>query len=129
MTESAPNMRDLGFVSVQDKRDAMAAAAVFCQPSVNESFSIVLMESWLTGTPALVHGACAVTVEHCRRSNGGLYCVNSAEFAATLDYLAAHPQTAQRMGELGRDYVLANYTWPTIVDRYSAVLRQVEAAL
>ncbi len=45
---------DAGYVSEEDKRDAYAASSAFCQPSTNESFSIVLLESWLAGKPALV---------------------------------------------------------------------------
>jgi len=52
---------DLGYVSVQEKHDAYAAADVYVHPSIYESFSIVLMEAWLQGTPALVHADCAVT--------------------------------------------------------------------
>ncbi len=109
---------DLGFVSPQDKRDAFAAADVFCLPSVNESFSIALMESWLAETPALVHADCAVTVEHCRQANGGLYFADTNEFAATLDYLFDHPAQAAQMGRNGRAYVLSRYQWPTIIPRY-----------
>jgi glycosyltransferase involved in cell wall biosynthesis len=126
---SAPQMRDLGFVSRQDKYDAMAAATLFCQPSVNESFSLVLMESWLCGTPALVHAGCAVTVEHCRRSHGGLYFADAAEFSAIIEYVHDHPATAKRMGAQGRDYVQARFTWPRIVAAYERLLAEVEAEL
>lgn len=118
---------DLGFVAAQDKVDAYAAASVFCLPSVNESFSIVLMESWLAGTPALVHADCAVTREHCLRANGGLYFANYPEFAATLNYLLDHPATAAQMGRQGRDYVLANYPWDVIIPRYQALFAEMEA--
>jgi len=124
---AAEGFVDLGFVPAQDKRDALAAAAVFCLPSVNESFSIALMESWLQETPALVHGRCAVTVEHCRKSNGGLYFTDYDEFAATLDYLLDHPETAARMGQSGRRYVLDNYRWPRIIPRYQELFAQVAA--
>jgi glycosyltransferase involved in cell wall biosynthesis len=96
--EAADSIVDLGFVPAQDKYDAYAAATATCQPSLHESFSIVLMESWLLGTPALVHGRCAVTVDHCRRSNGGLYFANYEEFVGTLNYLFDQPETARRMG-------------------------------
>ena len=125
--DAAAGFLDLGFVPTQDKLDALAAAAVFCLPSVNESFSIALMESWLQRTPALVHGRCAVTVEHCRKSNGGLYFSDYDEFAATLDYLLDHPDTAVRMGEGGRRYVLANYQWPSIIPRYQELFGRVMA--
>jgi glycosyltransferase involved in cell wall biosynthesis len=112
----------------QDKYDAFAAAALFCMPSVHESFSLVIMESWLMGTPILVHGDCAVTTEHCRRANGGLYFSNYPEFAATVTYLLDHPQIAQTMGRLGARYVLANYQWDTIIDKYHHVLAEVASS-
>lgn len=112
---------DLGFVPVQAKYDAFAAAAVLCQPSVHESFSIVLMEGWVAGKPALVHADCAVTKEHCIRSNGGLYFTNYREFAACVDVLTSRPVLGETLGLNGRRYVLQNYHWDTIVARYQAL--------
>lgn len=126
--DCADGFIDLGFVAAQDKLDAHAAATIFCLPSVNESFSLVLMESWLQRAPALVHGHCAVTVEHCRNSNGGLYFVDYEEFAATLDYLFDHPAVAARMGAGGRRYVLENYQWGTIIPRYQKLFASVLGA-
>lgn len=110
-----PFVRDLGFVPAQDKADAFAAATLFCNPSVNESFSLVIMESWLAQTPVIVNGQCAVTVEHCRRSQGGLYFGSYAEFAAVIDYVLAHPTVARRLGRNGRDYVLDHFQWPHVI--------------
>lgn len=64
---------DLGFVDQQDKFDAYGAATVLCQPSKNESFSLVIMESWLCCRPVLVHEACQVTRHFAEISHGGLY--------------------------------------------------------
>ncbi len=89
---------DLGFVPLQDKYDAYAAADILCQPSINESFSLVIMEAWLVETPVLVNGHCAVTVEHCRRSNGGLYFTNYEEFSATVDYLLEQGRSSPQNG-------------------------------
>ncbi len=118
---------NLGFVPRQDKYDAYAAADLFCLPSVNESFSLVIMESWLTETPVLVHGHCVVTREHCVRSQGGLYFTNADEFGAVIDYLHDQPQTAQQMGRNGRSYVLANYQWPQILAQYRQLLANMAA--
>jgi glycosyltransferase involved in cell wall biosynthesis len=120
---------DLGFVPVQDKYDAYAAADIFCMPSINESFSIATMESWLTGTPVLVHGHCAVTHEHCVKSNGGLYFTNYDEFAATVDFLLDNPHLAQQMGKNGRQYVLDNFQWPTVIAKYKQLIVTIEAEL
>jgi glycosyltransferase involved in cell wall biosynthesis len=116
------NIIDLGFVPGQDKYNAYGAATLLCQPSVRESFSIVLMESWMAGRPALVHADCAVTKDHCKRSNGGLYFANYDEFALCLDLLLDRPRLAARMGKNGRAYVLENFCWDIIVDKYQRLL-------
>lgn len=111
-------IRDLGFVPVQDKYDAYAAATLFCQPSVQESFSLVLMESWVAETPTLVNANCTVTKEHCVCSNGGLAFRNYPEFAACVDVLLSRPKLRVQMGRNGRKYVLDNYHWDRIVRNY-----------
>jgi len=119
---------NLAYVSAQDKYDAYAAATFLCQPSVNESFSLVIMESWLTKTPVLVNGRCAVTREHCRRSNGGLYFTTYPEFSAAVDYLFAEKSTRRKMGEKGRQYVLANYQWPAVIEKYGQLIGEMTDA-
>jgi glycosyltransferase involved in cell wall biosynthesis len=111
-------VHDLGFVPEQDKHDAYAAATVFCQPSVHESFSIVLMEAWMQGAAALVSARCDVTREHCQRGQGGLYFNGYQEFEALLDLLLSNEGLRQRLGERGRRYVEQNYTWEQIMNRF-----------
>ena len=109
---------DFGFVSEQEKRDAYAAAEVFCQPSLNESFSYVIMESWLCGTPCLVHEKCEVTRDHVVNSSGGLYFKCASDFSKTLDLMLSNNTLNQQMATAGRQYVLDNFTWKHIVDRF-----------
>ena len=109
---------ELGFIPAQDKYDAYAAALALCQPSLNESFSLVIMEAWLAETPVLVHERCAVTRDHCLAGNGGLFFDSFTDFVGCLDYLQEHPEAARRMAQNGRRYVLANYSWDRIVKKY-----------
>ncbi len=118
------SIRDLGFLSAEDKIDAFAAADLLCQPSLNESFSLVIMESWVQGTPVLVHGDCAVTSEHCATSGGGLRFTTYDEFARSVDGVLDDPRAAKAMGRLGRKYVLDHYRWPNIVARYQEVITE-----
>ena len=120
---------DLGFVSAQDKADAYAATLALCQPSLLESFSLVMMEAWLAGAPSLVHGRCRVTRDHCLASNGGLAFEDYFEFVEALELLARDGALRQRLGEAGRAYVLANYTWDRVTDNYLATLRAAGARL
>lgn len=109
---------DLGFVPIQDKYDAYGAATLFCLPSLNESFSLVIMEAWLCMTPVLVHGGCAVTRDHCVKSSGGLYYTSYDEFEGCLSFLLQNPQVAGKMASNGRKYVIENYSWDKIVSGY-----------
>lgn len=111
---------DLGFVSKQDKYDAMAAAELLCQPSHNESFSLVIMESWLCGRPVLVHSQCAVTRDFARRANGGLYFRNYFEFEGCVQYILTRPEQARTMGQNGGAFVRENFDWDVIVEKYRA---------
>lgn len=113
---------DLGFVPLQDKFDAYAAATLFCMPSLNESFSIVIMEAWLCGTPVLVHAGCEVTKDHCIKSNGGLYFNDYDEFEECVKYFLAHPTKRDLMAQNGKKYVVTNYSWEIIVERYKRLL-------
>jgi glycosyltransferase involved in cell wall biosynthesis len=120
---------DLGFVPAQDKLDAYAAALALCQPSLLESFSIVMMEAWLGGTPVLVNAGCPVTREHCLASNGGLFFGDYFEFVEAIDLLLGDEGLRRRMAENGRAYVLANFTWERVTANYLDVLTRLGAKL
>jgi len=113
---------DLKPVSGQDKYDGYAAALVTCQPSIHESFSMVIMESWVCGTPVLVHGDCDVTKYHCIKSNGGLYFHNFDEFEQCLDFYINNPHARMKMAENGRKYVMRNYGWDAVIEKYMKLL-------
>ncbi|WP_295067621.1 glycosyltransferase family 4 protein [Ruminococcus sp.] len=116
---------DLGFIDLQDKYNAQAAAEFLCQPSKNESFSLVIMESWLCGRPVLVHSGCAVTRNFASESNGGLYFGDYFEFEGCTDWFLNNKEKAAQMGENGRNYVRSNFAWDVIVDKYMKFFREV----
>lgn len=114
---------DLGFVTEEEKRQLMRGALALCQPSVNESFSIVLMECWQYNTPVLVHGACAVTSDHVRASGGGLYFENRQEFSLAVRTLIRDSDLRKRMGEAGARYVSEVYSWEAVLKRFEDAVR------
>jgi glycosyltransferase involved in cell wall biosynthesis len=81
-----------------------------------------MMEAWVTGTPALVHADCTVTTDFCQRSNGGLFFASYSEFALALELLLSRPQLATTLGRNGQRFVLANFTWDRIINRYADLL-------
>lgn len=121
-------VHDLGFLDDAEVPDAFAAAAAYVQPSTNESFSRTIMESWLAGTPVLAAGGSDVVRWHCERSGGGLTFTDEFELAQALSFLAAAPDEAARLAKAGREYVLANYQWPIVLDAMEASLRELQCA-
>jgi glycosyltransferase involved in cell wall biosynthesis len=104
-----PDIRYLGMLPEQDKLDAMAAATVVVNPSPFESFSIVVLEALLCGTPVLVNGGCEVLRGHVQRSRGGLYYTTGYEFVEALRLLLPDEVLRVRMGANGATYVRQNY--------------------
>ena len=47
------------------------------------------------------------------------------EFEGCVNYMLTHPDTAAGMGENGRKYVDANYTWEKITDRFIDIVERV----
>jgi glycosyltransferase involved in cell wall biosynthesis len=113
---------DLGYLSAQEKYDAYAAADVYVHPSLIESFSIVLMEAWLQGAPALVHADCAVTREAAEASGAGLAFRDFGEFAAALDLLLGDAELRRELGARGRAFVLKTCRWDEVARRTIAAM-------
>lgn len=117
-----PHIVDAGFVSEEEKHEAMAGATAFIHPSVNESFGIVLLESFLAGTPALVHAKSRVLVSQCRGAGGGLWFRHYPDFEAMLLRLLDDRGFRDGLGANGRAYVRREYGWPAIEGKFLAAL-------
>lgn len=112
----------LGFISEEEKYNGIAGAKCMLIPSAFESFSIVLLESFLCNVPVLVNEKSEVLKGHCLRSNGGLWYGTDEEFAEGLQYILAHENIRKRLGENGNAYVKKEYAWPTVLERIKAFI-------
>jgi glycosyltransferase involved in cell wall biosynthesis len=108
----------LGYLSDEDKFDALAAADLLIMPSYFESLSMVALEAWALGRPVLANGRCDVLKGQCIRSNAGLYYESYEEFAETLYSLESNGPLHARLGRNGRDYFTRHYAWPVIERKY-----------
>ncbi|MDR0993447.1 MAG: glycosyltransferase family 4 protein [Verrucomicrobiota bacterium] len=120
-----PAIFDAGFVSEQEKHEAMAGAVSFLHPSINESFGIVLLESFLAGTPALVHAKSRVLVSQSRAAGAGLWFRHYPDFETELLYYLDHPEERKAMGEKGRQFVAREYAWPAIEQKFLDALHSL----
>lgn len=118
----------LGFLSEEEKFDALQAATAVILPSHFESLSIMILEAWLMGTPVLVNGRSAVLRRQVQESNGGLYYTRYEEFEASLTLLLDRPTLRQQLGQQGKAFVQRRYDSARTMARYRAVLEQMEAS-
>ncbi len=75
-----PFIRFAGRLSDQERLQALEAATVVVVPSPYESLSLLALESFAVGTPILANARSEVLVDHCRKSNAGLYYADRDEF-------------------------------------------------
>lgn len=120
--EIAANVIELGYVAQSDVNVALAAAAVLVHPSHLESLGMVVLEAWLSGTPALVNAESVVLSDHCSASKGGLCFSDQDDFCAGLDTLLADPSLCRQMAENGARYTLDEFSWPAVRGRLLGAL-------
>jgi glycosyltransferase involved in cell wall biosynthesis len=114
-----------GFLPEEEKRAAYAEALAIVNPSLLESLSIVLMEAWLEGTPALVAAGSDVLRDHCEASGGGILFDSYESFRDGLDRLLSDEDLRDSAGQAGRHYVLKRYNWDAVTERLAAAVERL----
>ena len=123
-----PFIRFAGLLPDSERVQALEAATVVVCPSPYESLSLLALESMAVGTPVLVNARSAVLVEHCIRSNGGLYYADRDEFVECLKLLVRDARLRAALGQNGRDYVRKNYRWDTVLGKWDRLFAKVRNA-
>ena len=117
----------LGKVDLQEKTDALAACALLCVPSTQESFGGVYAEAWHFAKPVIGCAIPAVSEVVTHGTDGLLLKQNPLEIAEAICELLLNSGRSQQMGEAGQSKVRQNYTWQQIGGRveaaYTATLR------
>lgn len=117
-----PDIVALGFVDEPVREALLSQAVLLTMPSRYESLSLVLLEAWNHGLPAVVNAHCAVLKGQARRADGALYYRNYDEFARCLTRLLDDRPLARQLGRQGLAYVEREYRWPTVVARIDDLL-------
>jgi glycosyltransferase involved in cell wall biosynthesis len=123
-----PSVRFAGLLSDRERVQALEAATVVVCPSPYESLSLLALEAMSVGTPVLANARSAVLVEHCVRSNGGLYYSDRDEFVECLKLLVRDARLRAALGQNGRDYVRRNYRWDVVLGKYERIFANVRNA-
>jgi glycosyltransferase involved in cell wall biosynthesis len=123
-----PFVRFAGLLSDRERLQALEAATVVVCPSPYESLSLLALESLSAGTPILANARSAVLVEHCVRSNGGLYYASRDEFVECLKLLVGDARLRAGLGRNGREYVRHHYRWDVVLGKYERIFAKVKNA-
>ena len=121
-----PFIRFAGRLSDQERTQALEAATVVIVPSPYESLSLLALEAFAVGTPVLANARSEVLVDHCQKSNAGLYYADRDEFNESLRLLVADQRLRAAMGANGRDYVRHNYRWDVILAKYEKMFSSLK---
>jgi glycosyltransferase involved in cell wall biosynthesis len=121
-----PHVRFAGILPDEERLHALDAATVVVVPSPHESLSLLALEAFAVGTPVLANGRSEVLVDHCRRSNAGLYYEDRWEFVDALKLLTRDAALRAAMGRNGQAYVNANYRWDIIMHKYERMMTRLK---
>jgi glycosyltransferase involved in cell wall biosynthesis len=123
-----PYVRFAGLLSDRERLEALEAATVVICPSPYESLSLLALEAFAAGTPVLANARSAVLVEHCVRSNAGLYYADGDEFVECLMLLMRDARLRTALGRNGREYIKRNYRWDIVLGKYERLFAKVRNA-
>jgi glycosyltransferase involved in cell wall biosynthesis len=123
-----PFIRFAGLLSDRERLQALEAATVVLCPSPYESLSLLALEALAAGTPVLANARSPVLVEHCIRSNGGLYYADRDEFVECLKLLTGDARLRAALGRNGREYVRRHYRWDVVLGKYERIFAKVRNA-
>ncbi len=120
-----PFIRFAGLLSDRERLQALEAATVVVVPSPYESLSLLALEAFAVGTPILANARSEVLVDHCLRSNAGLFYADRDEFVECLKLLMIDDSLRTAMGHNGRAYVRQNYRWDLVVQKYERMVAKI----
>jgi glycosyltransferase involved in cell wall biosynthesis len=122
-----PFIRFAGLLSDAERLQALEAATVVTVPSPYESLSLLALESFAVGTPILANARSDVLVDHCQKSNAGLYYADRDEFVDSLKLLIGDHRLRAAMGRNGRAYVRKFYRWDVILSKYDRMFTRLRS--
>jgi glycosyltransferase involved in cell wall biosynthesis len=120
-----PRLIELDAVDVQTKTDALAACAMLCLPSTQESFGGVFTEAWSLGQPVIGADIPAIREVIDDGVNGYVLPVTPAALAERIVHLLAHPALAAQLGQAGQEKTARQYSWEKLAQKTEAVYTTV----
>jgi len=122
-----PWVQFAGLLSERERLQALEAATIVVVPSPFESLSLLALEAMAVGTPVLCNARSEVLVEHCLKSNAGLFYADRDEFVECTELLLGDERLRRAMGRNGKDYIRRNYRWDVIMAKYDRLIAALKS--
>ena len=107
-----------GWLGLEQKRRALATAAIFALPSYAEGLPMALLEAMSWGLPVVTTPVGGIPQVVTHEMNGWLVEPGHIdELAAALSVLLEHPTTRSRLGKAARSTIEAHYTLDRALQR------------
>lgn len=120
--ESNENIITTGLVSDTDRDVLVTNSLALLNPSVTESFSLVMLEAMKSKVPVIINQACGPTLEHVERSNSGYMFGDYSTFCASIQMACDNSSDRDLRIENGYKYVNDNYSWEHIISKYMKLI-------
>jgi glycosyltransferase involved in cell wall biosynthesis len=115
-----PRLLNLGLVSEEEKKDALAAATVLVQPSRVESLGFVYLEAWANAKPVIAADMAVTRELIAPRCDGLLVPFGESDtLASAILNILDDPIESKKMGLRGQQKVQNQYTCEAVTDRIS----------
>jgi glycosyltransferase involved in cell wall biosynthesis len=124
-----PSVRFAGILPDEERLHALEAASVVIVPSPHESLSLLALEAFAVGTPVLANARSEVLVDHCLRSNAGLFYADRWEFIEGLKLLMRDAALRTAMGRNGKAYINRHYRWTQILSKYERLFTRLRGTV
>jgi len=124
-----PAVRYIDYLDGVAKLEAFQAANVYVLPSTYEILGITLLEALACRTPVITTDRCGLKDVVVENNLGEVVKFGEvgALKSALLRMLAERGKTDRGRGRRGREYVLSNFGWDKIAERWEAVYQQCAA--
>jgi glycosyltransferase involved in cell wall biosynthesis len=118
-------VRLAGVLPERERMIAYEAADVTLAPASDDLTAQPVLESFAVGTPVLACARNDAAVDHCRRSNAGLYYADREEFVEALRLLMTNRRLRERLSDNGRNYIRQHYRWDAVLGRFDRLIARV----
>lgn len=120
-----PDIIHMGFVREEVKLTLLRGAKALIMPSHYESLSMVTLESMLEGVPVIANEYCEVLRDHVRDSEAGFTFTDFDSFGVAVDQVLNCDKAFAILQENGKKYVIENYNWVLILDKFAQAIDYV----